>query len=152
MVAFHFTLTSDEGEVLDASAGGPPLVYLHGVGAIVPGLERGLEGRAVGERFDVRVLPADGYGKRKALPFALHRSHFPPDLDLASGMQLTADDDDGVRVPIWVLAVRGDTVVVDKHHPLAGSTLNYAVEVLAVRDPTAEELAFGRSQAKEEGA
>ncbi len=63
VVAFHYTLTNDEGEVLDSSDGRQPLTYLHGAGNIIPGLEKQLEGREAGEKLNVAVAPEEGYGE-----------------------------------------------------------------------------------------
>ena len=38
------------------------MAYLHGHKNMVPGVERALLGRAVGETLDVEVAPEDGYG------------------------------------------------------------------------------------------
>ena len=64
VVSIHYTPQDDSGAVLDSSSGGDPLAYLHGQGNIVPGLEKALEGRQVGDKLDVRVTPAEGYGVR----------------------------------------------------------------------------------------
>ena len=63
VVAFHYTLTNDAGEVLDSSEGRQPLTYLHGAGNIIPGLEKQLEGREAGEKLNVTVSPEEGYGE-----------------------------------------------------------------------------------------
>src|SRR5262249_7220782 len=65
-VSFHYTLTDDNGQVLDSSQGREPLVYLQGVGQIVPGLEKAMEGRQVGDQFKVDVAPEEGYGVHHA--------------------------------------------------------------------------------------
>jgi len=64
VVAFHYTLTNSLGETIDSSEGHSPLTYLHGAGNIVPGLESAMSGRQAGDRFDVTVAAADGYGER----------------------------------------------------------------------------------------
>jgi FKBP-type peptidyl-prolyl cis-trans isomerase SlyD len=64
VVLIHYTLTNDKGEVIDSSSGGDPLAYLHGQGNIIPGLEKALEGKQAGDKLDVKVAPADGYGER----------------------------------------------------------------------------------------
>lgn len=64
VVTIHYTLRDPDGDVIDSSEGGDPLSYLHGAGNIVPGLERQLEAKAVGDKVDASVPPADGYGER----------------------------------------------------------------------------------------
>lgn len=60
-VSIDYTLTNDAGEVIDSSAGGAPLVYLHGAGNIIQGLEKALEGKTVGDDLNVTVEPEDAY-------------------------------------------------------------------------------------------
>ena len=62
VATFHYTLTDDAGKVIDSSSGAQPLAYLHGAGNIVPGLEKALEGRSAGDKFDVVISPEEGYG------------------------------------------------------------------------------------------
>ena len=64
VVAMHYTLTDDSGEVLDSSAGRDPLAYLHGHSNIIPGLEQALEGKEAGHKSKVTVAPAEGYGEK----------------------------------------------------------------------------------------
>ena len=60
VVEFHYTLTDEAGETLDDSRGGVPLMYLHGAGNVVAGLESELTDRRVGDTFTAVVPPADG--------------------------------------------------------------------------------------------
>ena len=64
VVLIHYTLKNDSGEVIDSSSGGDPLAYIHGPGNIIPGLEKALEGKQVGDTLSVKVGPAEGYGER----------------------------------------------------------------------------------------
>ncbi len=143
VVTIHYTLRNDAGEVLDSSDGGDPLAYLHGADNIVPGLERQLEGRKVGDKLQAKVAPADGYGeKTPGGPKAIPKSAFAG-MEVAPGMTFMVEDDDGDHMPLRVVGVAGDEVLVDMDHPLAGETLHFDVEVLEVRDATAEELSHG---------
>jgi len=141
---FHYTLTDDAGKVLDSSRGNSPLSYLHGLGQIVPGLEKAMEGKAVGDAFKADVVPAEGYGERvDALVQQAPVSMFPADVKPEVGMQFQAESNMG-PVHVTVIAVEGDTVTLDGNHALAGQTLHFDVEVVAVREATAEELDHGQ--------
>ena len=63
VVSIDYTLTGDQGQVLDTSNGREPLAYLHGAGNIIPGLESALEGKNEGEQVNVTVQPAQAYGE-----------------------------------------------------------------------------------------
>lgn len=142
-VTIHYTLTNDAGDVIDSSRGGEPLSYIHGIGALVPGLERELEGKAAGDNVAVTVSPEEGYGhKSDQLIQSVPREVFHFDGDIEVGMRFQAESDHGIEL-VEVVAVNDQTVTVDANHPLAGETLNFDVEVISVRDATAEEIEHG---------
>lgn len=143
VATIHYTLRSDNGEVLDTSEGGDPLAYLHGAGNIVPGLEAQLEGRVAGDKLVAVVAPKDGYGERdpasrQSIPIAAFEG-----VEVKPGMTLVVEDDDGEQMPLHIVEVHAEHVEVDTEHPLAGETLHFTVEVIEVRDATAEELLHG---------
>jgi FKBP-type peptidyl-prolyl cis-trans isomerase SlyD len=139
----HYTLKDDSGAVIDSSAGGEPLAYLHGAGNIVPGLEKALDGKQAGEKLSVKVAPEEGYGVRdEALVQQVPRRSFQGVRDLKAGMQFQAQTAQG-PVAVTVTKVQGDMITVDGNHALAGVTLNFEVEVAKVREATAEELMHG---------
>ncbi|GAC1625861.1 MAG: peptidylprolyl isomerase [Nevskia sp.] len=140
---FHYTLTNDAGEVLDSSSGRDPLPYMHGKGNIVPGLEKALAGKKVGDKLDVVVAPEEGYGPHiESLVQVVPKSAFQGVANLEPGMQFQAESNMG-PVSVVVTAVEGDSVTVDGNHPLAGETLHFAVEITEVRDATVEEVMHG---------
>lgn len=140
VVMMHYTLTNDAGEVLDTSRErGEPLTYLHGTGNIIPGLEQALEGKTAGEKLQVTVAPAQGYGEHDAkLIQKVPRRAFKGISDLRVGMQLQAQGR-----PITVTQIAGDMVTIDGNHALAGQTLHFDVEIVEVRAASAEEMSHG---------
>ena len=143
-VSIEYTLTNDDGDVIDSSAGGAPLVYLQGAGNIIPGLEKALEGKAVGEELTVTVEPEDAYGEYSAeLVSTLSASMFEGVDQLEVGMQFHASSPDGQMQIVTIRDLDGDDVTVDGNHPLAGQRLTFKVKVVAVRDASEEEVAHG---------
>ena len=143
-VSIDYTLTNDAGEVIDSSAGGAPLVYLHGAGNIIVGLEKALLGKEIGSELTVTVEPEDAYGEYLAeLVSTLNRSMFEGVDELEVGMQFHASGPDGGMQIVTIRDIEGDDVIVDGNHPLAGQRLNFQVKVVNVRDAHAEELAHG---------
>jgi FKBP-type peptidyl-prolyl cis-trans isomerase SlyD len=139
VVTFHYTLKGDSDEVIDSSAGGEPLAYLHGHGNIVPGLERELAGKGVGDRLQVRVPAAQGYGEYdRALVQKVPRRALKGIANLRVGLRLQAGNQ-----AVMVTHIAGDMVTLDGNHPLAGKNLNFDVEIKAVRPATEEELTHG---------
>lgn len=134
-----------KGEVIDQSEPGEPLVYLQGHNNIVPGLERALEGKAVGDAIQVTIQPEDGYGERHDENMAeLERSDFEDDIEV--GATYYAQAEDGTEMPFTVLEIKGDSVLVDFNPILAGMVLDFDVKVLEVRDATEEEINHGFAQ------
>ncbi len=145
VVGIRYTLTDDEGSIIDSNVDRPTLVYLHGHDNIIPGLEKGLEGAAAGEKRRVDVVPAEAYGDVDPdRVFELAKKEFPEELPLEEGMQFVAETAGG-DMAITLTEIRDDTVVADANHPLAGMTLHFDVEVLDVREATKEELEAGRA-------
>lgn len=146
VVTLHYRLTLDDGSIADESFGGEPLVYMHGAHNIVPGLERQLVGKEVGDRCDVKVPPAEGYGEYDpTLDQTVPRSAFPADAQLSVGIAFQAQDQNSQPVTLWIRNMVGDEITVSPNHPMAGQTLNFSVEVLEVREATAQEKEHGHA-------
>ena len=143
VVSIHYTLTNDAGETLDSSEGQEPLAYLHGFGNIIAGLERALTGRSVGDKFTVAIAPTDGYGERDdEMVQSVPRSAFQGVDEIYPSMQFQAQSPEGMQL-VTVIGVEGDEIILDGNHPMAGMTLNFAIEVTEVREATREELDHG---------
>lgn len=145
VVAIDYTLTDDDGQVLDSSDGREPLSYLHGASGIIPGLERELDGKQAGDELQVKVAAEDGYGERNdALQQQLPRDQFAEVGELELGMQFQVDTNAGPMV-ITIVEITDEIVTVDGNHPLAGVNLNFAVTVREVRAASEEEISHGHA-------
>jgi FKBP-type peptidyl-prolyl cis-trans isomerase SlyD len=142
VVSIHYTLTNNEGDVLDTSSGGEPLNYIQGIGALIQGMEEGLEGKSLGDKLQLKIAPEKGYG---ALQMEMIQqvpiSAFGGQM-VSPGMQFEAGSEEQ-RFLVTVKEVSDEFVIIDGNHPLAGVELNFDVEVLEVREATEEELAHG---------
>jgi FKBP-type peptidyl-prolyl cis-trans isomerase SlyD len=146
VVSIDYVLTDTDGNVLDRSEEGRPLVYLHGARNIVEGLESALEGKKAGDSLKVRVPPEKGYGaKRNIKPQRVLRSKFPDEVKVEKGTRFVMHGPDGKPFPIWVTKVMGREVHVSPEHPLAGVTLAFDVTVRDVREATEEEKTHGHA-------
>ena len=143
VVVMHYAVSDSEGTLIDSSYDGQPMAIIQGTGYLIPGLENALEGHQQGDKFEVSVSCEQAYGPR-------HDEYVqtvPKDVmqgveDLAVGTQLRATTDDGEQTVI-VIDVTEDEVTVDGNHPLAGIDLSFDVEILEVREATADELEHG---------
>ncbi len=139
VVSLRYTLTDDDGVIIDTNVDHPALVYLHGHGNIIPGLETGLEGASTGDKLTVDVAPAEAYGEvDPERIFELSKEAFPEELPLEEGMQFVAETPSG-DMALTLTEILEDTVLCDANHPLAGMTLHFDIEILDVREATAEE-------------
>jgi FKBP-type peptidyl-prolyl cis-trans isomerase SlyD len=143
VVSLNYTVKDTEGQVVDSSEGAAPLVYLHGQGDVIPGLEAALLGKAPGEEFDVTVEPADAYGEyNEEMVQVVPRTVFEGVENIETGMVFTAQAQNG-PVQLTVAKIDGDDITVDPNHPLSGKTLHFSGSVIEVREATEEELTHG---------
>jgi FKBP-type peptidyl-prolyl cis-trans isomerase SlyD len=145
VVSMEYTLRVDN-KVIDSSAGGDPLEYLHGAANIIPGLEREMDGMSVGESKNVVVSAEDGYGEADEEAFLeAPRSEFPEDMPLQPGIEMELTGPDGNPMYARVESVEGEMVVLNMNHPLAGKELHFDVKVVGLRDATEEEMDHGHA-------
>lgn len=143
VVSIHYTLTNDEGDVIDTSEGRDPLRYLQGHGNIIPGLEQALLGLVAGDSLNVTVEAEDAYGPvQDSLIQAVPREAFDGVDTIEVGMQFQAQTAQG-PIPVTVIAVDEESVTLDGNHELAGVRLNFAVQIADVRAASAEEIDHG---------
>jgi len=142
-VSMEYTLTVD-GEVLDSSEEHGPIEFLLGYQNIITGLEKAVEGMAVGESKDVVVAAKDGYGESDPSEIKdVSKDEFPDEIPLKPGVDLEMKDDEGHLVHGTILEVGEESIKMDFNHPLAGKELHFAVKVVGLREATAEELSHG---------
>ncbi|MCL4161443.1 UNVERIFIED_CONTAM: hypothetical protein GTU68_009372 [Idotea baltica] len=145
IATLHYTLKDNDGEILDVADENNPFLYMHGVGGMIPGLEKALDNKQAGEKVVVSVTPADAYGERDpSLTQDVPREMFASisDEDMVVGAQFQAQTDQGVEI-ITVVEIDGDTIKIDGNHPMAGETLHFDVDIIDIRDATEEEISHG---------
>ena len=143
VVTIDYTLTGDDGNVIDQSQDGS-FAYLHGASNIIPGLESALTDKAAGDTLQVSVVPEDAYGLRnESLTQVVPRSAFATTDDVQVGGRFRAQAPDGQELVVTVVDVDGENVTLDGNHPLAGQKLNFDVKILDVREASQEEIDHG---------
>ncbi len=151
VVSFHYRLAEVDNSGVKAdwreqSHGGEPLYYLHGFHNVIVGLEKALEGKAIGDAIEITLQPEDAYGPRnqnaiQRVPIK-HLQVLPGTKKLLPGTLAAVKTDKGMR-NVVVLKAGKFNADVDFNHPLAGRILYYEVEVVDIRDATAEEISHG---------
>ncbi len=142
VVRFHYTVSEVGQESLESSKDREPLAILYGHGNIIPGLETAMLDREAGDSFGVDVAAADAYGeKRDGLSQRVPKKHFGAQ-KLEPGMQVVLQTNFGPRA-VTIQKVGMSVVDVDLNHPMAGKDLHFDVEIVEVREASAEELEHG---------
>jgi peptidylprolyl isomerase len=132
-VQVHYTGKLDDGTKFDSSAGQDPLEFSIGAGNVIPGFESAVEGMAVGESKSIKIDAHDAYGPRHdQLVQEVPREQLPEDMQPEVGMQLQAQGEDGQMMRFVISGVSDETITVDGNHPLAGQSLNFDIELVAI--------------------
>lgn len=144
VVSIHYELRNvDNGEILDSNINAAPLSFIVGKGQIIPGLEEKIKDLKVGEKADIKVAAVDAYGvyDDNAVQ-TLPKEQFAG-LELQVGMTLYGQGEHGETVQVIVKNFNDETVEIDFNHPLAGKDLLFAINIVEVRDATADEILNG---------
>jgi FKBP-type peptidyl-prolyl cis-trans isomerase SlyD len=149
VVTMDYTLTVDD-EIVDSSAEEGPIQFLHGHGNIIPGLEAHLGGLKVGESLRVSVAPKDAYGEFDSEQIVdIPLDEFPEEICVEPGVELEMKDQDGDQLFARIISVGKSRAKLDFNHPLAGKQLNFDITIVALREPTPEELEHGHVHGSE---
>lgn len=141
VVSMHYTLSDEAGEIESSRHTEQPIEALIGHGGIIPGLENALIGHAVGDHVEVDVAPAEAYGERNESQVQrVPKKYFRDGAKLKPGMITALAMKEGGQRTVSVIKVGSSVIDVDLNHPLAGKTLHFDVEIIAVREASAEEI------------
>ena len=144
VVQFHYTL-SENGTELESSRKGSPLLYLHGHNQMFPKVEAELTGKAVGDKLQLTLAPADAYGERQDDAIqSVQVKHLLGAKKWKPGMVAWLRTEQGER-QVTVVKVGMFKADVDTNHPLAGKTVTFDLEVINIREATADEIAHGHA-------
>jgi FKBP-type peptidyl-prolyl cis-trans isomerase SlyD len=136
----NYWLKNPLGEVVDTSEGGQPMMFVEGSHRIIPGIQKAVSGRSVGDMIEVSIPPALAYGEHSPdLVAQMPVSAFDGVEDIRVGMKFQTNTGGQAKV-VKVIDVKGDQVTVDANHPLAGLTLMFDLEILDVREAEASDL------------
>ncbi len=146
VVKFHYHLRDEsEGVELESSYGEDPITYMHGTMGIIRGLEAGMAGREAGDVFSISVPPEKAYGlRREGSEQRVPIKHLlvKKNAKLKPGMTVNIQTDDGAKQATVIKAGKFN-VDVDTNHPLAGKQLGFDIEIIDVREATADEISHG---------
>ena len=138
-VTLRFKVSDAQGKLIEDKK--EPMVYLHGgYGNTLPKIEDALEGQEAGYQTTLALPPEDAFGLRdENLMQTIPRSQFPAGVKV--GGQLEGRGSDGREQVFYVSKIKGDTVLLDGNHPLAGKALRFSLKVTEVRTASEAEIA-----------
>lgn len=142
VVTMEYTLSVD-GEIVEKTTPENPVQFIQGIGQLIPGLERELNGMHSGETKNVLVAPQDGYGEydEEDDAFAeIPADQFPAEIPLVPGIEVLLHDEEGEEQEAYISKVKDDMVILSLNHPLAGKELDFSVKIIDLRPATEEEL------------
>lgn len=146
VVKFHYCLRDESADKeLENSYKSDPITYIYGTGGIIRGLEDTMLGKAVGDKFTVSLTPEKAYGLRQEgseQRVPIKHLLIKKNTQLKPGMMVSIQTDDGARQATVIKAGKFN-VDLDTNHPLAGKQLGFDIEIMAVREATADEIAHG---------
>jgi len=134
-VSIEYTLSLQDKSKVDSNVGKEPLIYTQGGHEILPALQQALAGLKEGDEKQITLSPEDGYGAVDPKAFQTIEKDLIPENARQVGAQLIARDSSGHTRRVRVHEVKGDTIVVDLNHPLAGETLIFDVKILKIAEP-----------------
>lgn len=148
VASFHYVLKEGDTQ-LETSRDGDPVLYLHGYQNLLPAMEKHLEGQEAGASVTMTLTPAEAYGARRdgatqRIPIKHLADHAQLKNKLRPGMTVSVNTEQGPQDAV-VLKVGRFNIDIDANHPYAGKTLTFELEVLDVRNATAEEVSHGHA-------
>lgn len=144
VIAFNYVLKNAQGELLDASEPNQPLPFLEGRQQIIPALEEVIAKMSEGDKQNVSLAAKDAYGEfRQDMIMEVPKEELAHlKIDIGAHLQLQLQSQTRV---VKVSKISDTHVTLDGNHPLAGVDLVFDVEVVLVRQATAEELQHGHA-------
>ncbi len=145
VVSFHYSLSDSEGNSIESSQGGEPSLYLCGANNILPALEKAMLGHSVGDTFDVNLSVEQAYGPRiEGKTQRIPAKYLKHEGKMRPGQIVSYRDDHGVK-QATVLKVGKFSVDIDSNHPLAGRALRFSIDIVDIREASADEVAHGHA-------
>ncbi len=142
IVSLHYKGTLNDGTIFDSSEGREPLEFEVGSGMVIKGFDDGVMGMAIGEKKDIHIGVEEAYGPaNEEMVFKFDKAGIPSDVPLELGGTLNMHDGQQA-IPVVIREIAEDYVLMDANHPLAGQELNFALELVSIKDGSNLEVEF----------
>ncbi len=152
VVSLNYKLSNhNTGETIEETNTENPMVFLYGVGSIIPEFEENIFEKQVGDQFDFSILAANAYGTASEdqianIPLAVFTGEEGKELDreiFFEGALIPMSDSEGNHLRGKIKEITAEDIIMDFNHPLADIDLHFSGEILAIREATADEIAHG---------
>lgn len=132
-VTLNFSLSLEDGTVVDSNHGEEPVTFTVGDGNLLEGFEKAMYGLRAGDERELTITPEQGFGQPNENNVQeVPRSDFPEDLTLEVGLMLSFSDAQNTELPGVIKELKENSILVDFNHPLAGRTLKFKVHIHSV--------------------
>ncbi|MEH6445151.1 MAG: FKBP-type peptidyl-prolyl cis-trans isomerase [Oceanospirillaceae bacterium] len=132
-VSFHYSLLNEKGEVVDTSKDQEPVSFETGKGKIIPGLEKGMQGKSIGDKFQLKIKADDGYGQwDEEKVYDIDAGIFSGMDDLEVGLMCEVTNPQGEKELVTVVEISDELITVDANHPYVGNDLKFSIEIVNV--------------------
>ncbi len=138
-----------DGQIVETVGADSPLVFLFGVGNLLPKFEQNLDGLKIKDDFDFDLVVQDAYGEIKEeaivdVPLKAFEVDGEIDHDLLKeGNQVPMLDQSGNRMNGKIVKFDEELVTMDFNHPLAGADLHFNGQIVEIREATEDEIHHG---------
>jgi FKBP-type peptidyl-prolyl cis-trans isomerase 2/predicted Fe-Mo cluster-binding NifX family protein len=128
VVTLEYAIKDADGSVLDSSSETGPMRFIYGAGQVLPAIEQALAGLEPEAHVSTAVPAAEGFGERdESRILEVPRSELPP--HVALGAVVSAQDQQGRRIPLIVIDLDENVAHLDGNHPLAGRDVVFELTV-----------------------
>ena len=151
VVSLNYKLSNHKtGEKIEETSSDNPMVFLYGVGALIPEFEENLFGKKAGDSFEFSIVSENAYGNHSEdnivdIPISVFQDETGKinKNEIRVGALVPMSDNEGNHMRGQVKGITAEIVKMDFNHPLAGTDLHFKGEILDLREATADELAHG---------
>jgi FKBP-type peptidyl-prolyl cis-trans isomerase SlpA len=132
-ITLHFSLSLEDGSLVDSNFEADPAACIFGDGSLLPGFEAALVGLKAGAEATFSIQPENGFGQHNPNNIQeFSRKDFDEELQLEPGLMLSFADANRAELPGVVIEVDEEKVTIDFNHPLAGHTVSFKVKIISV--------------------
>ena len=134
-VTLHFALLTENGDEIDSTFASQPAKLHIGDGSLLPDFEACIIGLSAGDQQTFIMPPEKAFGQRNDSNIQTVKRHqFGADTVLETGLVFSFADGANGELPGMIKSIKGDDVLVDFNHPLAGMTLQFKVQIISVAE------------------